>query len=387
MSKGEMINSLDSISSFNSYSKNGILFEQVIKYRSLKTLVNKLKHPIKLTKMSFLEKFKSKYPYDSTTSGIPDEYFSDTIYKIGKEDENENKELIIPENKSSNNKYVKRDYNFKKMNNNDYINNDPFKYHPNYNSIYKNVPSTKFFLSNKKYLVAKNKVKIHKNLLLLNKNLNEQNKSKASLIKETNSHDSEESKNDSLSKKKINEKEILTNIKYFSNRNNSKFLPNIKHRNRLKIIKNSLSEGNLNVNIANENKQNYTPKFSKYFKRNFNIKQSNNILSYQNLENSISTKSIKAIDFKKMKPHSLKYLLNTNIIKNPSICYYEPNYDAFVNKKYVIFNPNKKGKKNKSLQKIWSCYDVRKEYMSVDNEKLNKGINKKLYEMKMQINK
>ena len=61
MTKSEIINSFNSISPSNSYSKNGNLFEKVIQYRSYKSLINRLKNPIKLTKMSFIEEFKLKY--------------------------------------------------------------------------------------------------------------------------------------------------------------------------------------------------------------------------------------------------------------------------------------------------------------------------------------
>ena len=386
MCTNEMINSLDSLSSSKSYSKNGNLFEQIIKYRSLRTLVNKLKHPIKICKLSFLEKFNLKYPYDSTTLGIPDEYLSDSIYKLGKKDKYDQKELIIPKKDNKGHKFIIKDFNFQKKKNYDYINSNPFKYHPNYNAIHKNVQTTKFFLPSKEYLLAKNKknkIKIHKNLLILNNNLNEP-KNIPLIINEVINHDSDERKNDNQLKNKMNNnnKEILNNINNFPNTNNENFCPNISHIIRSKIIKNSKSEGNLyinNINISKIKTENH--------QRKLNLKNNNNnILSTRNYINDIPTKQIKTIDFAKMKPHSLKYLINTNILKNPSICYYKPNYDAFIKKNYVIFNTKNPGKKNKSLQKIWSCYDVRKEYMSIDNEKLNEGITKKLFEIKVKFN-
>ena len=102
----------------------------------------------------------------------------------------------------------------------------------------------------------------------------------------------------------------------------------------------------------------------------------NNILSYINPIRTPSPKKIKAIDFNRMKPHCFNCLINTNILKNPSICYYQPKYDAFIKKKYVIFNRNKtdiKTKRKNLMKKIWSSYDVYKEYLSIDNKKLDEA--------------
>ena len=78
-----------------------------------------------------------------------------------------------------------------------------------------------------------------------------------------------------------------------------------------------------------DNKNNHVLRFSKYVYRKDYLKiNNNNVLSYINPIKSFSQKNIKTIDFKRMKPHSLKGLLNMNILKNPSICYYRPKYDA-----------------------------------------------------------
>ena len=155
MTKYEIINSLDSISSSNSYSKRGFSFEKTIQYRSLKTLIKKLKHPIKIPKLSFLDIFRSKYPYASTTLEFQDENFSATLYNnFNNEKKNEEINSMI-QGKNQNNNFI----NKKKISkqNLDYFNSDPFKYNPNYNSIYRNVPKVKFFLPSKEFLTAKNK--------------------------------------------------------------------------------------------------------------------------------------------------------------------------------------------------------------------------------------
>ena len=96
MKKSETIKSLDSISPANSLSKNGILFEKVLSHRSFKTLINKLKNPKKLKILSYIEEFKLKYPYESTTNGFQDDFFSDSIFDIMHEEENKN--LIMKDN-------------------------------------------------------------------------------------------------------------------------------------------------------------------------------------------------------------------------------------------------------------------------------------------------
>ena len=296
--------------------------------------------------MSFLEKFKSKYPYDSTTSGIPDEYFSDTIYKIGKEDENENKELIIPENKSSNNKYVKRDYNFKKMNNNDYINNDPFKYHPNYNSIYKNIPSARITVPK-------------------NQSIKERNKGKQ-LFKLK-----EKMRTNKLLLTEINTSGILGKNNQKKDKNNiNKTVENINHIKLPKLAK-------LNIINNEQIKNNHALRFSKYLPRKFIIPENNKNISYINPFNYLIPKNRnKSIDFEKMSQRNSKTLINTSSLKIPSFGQYNPNYKWIDRDKNIIsFNPEEKeeGKYKKYLiKKLWSSYKVNTEYQLIDNNKLKK---------------
>jgi len=397
MKKSETIKSLDSISPANSLSKNGILFEKVLSHRSFKTLINKLKNPKKLKILSYIEEFKLKYPYESTTNGFQDDFFSDSIFDIMHEEEN--KDLIMKDNNNIKNSK----YNISKYRNNiDYLDLHPFKYNPNYNSIYKNSPTTKIYLPKKKKLNRIIKTKLNRNIFLTNV-FNKQNNKQPLIIKNIDNTNFKKPKIEknikSLSKKysiiskyknninninniNNNKKSKLTIINTnYSSSNNIHSLPHININNKLQMIKNSKSEENLNINLdSTDNKHNHALRFSKYYHKEDKEKNKNDIVSYINYNSEISIKNIKAIDFGKMKPHSIKYLLNMNIINNPSICYYEPNYDALIKKKYVIFSPNKitnKLKRKNILKKIWSSYDVHKEYLSIDNDKLNEGINKK----------
>jgi hypothetical protein len=165
----KIFNSFEFITPSHSYSKNGLLFEKIIQYRSFKTLINKLMNPVKPVKMSFIEEMKVKYPYGSTSTGIQEEYFSDFNGKM------KNIEIDLPIEQNNTKKVKNHNYNlyytknygsmniYKQVDN---INLDPFKYNPNYNSIYKNIPCVKISSPSKEYLQAKmkkNKILIYRN--------------------------------------------------------------------------------------------------------------------------------------------------------------------------------------------------------------------------------
>ena len=398
MAKNEIIKSFDSISSSNSYSKNGFFFEKILQYRSLKTLIKRLKHPIKLTKSSFLEVFRSKYPYASITSDIQDEYFSNNKYSIKNDKKDEMNNLSSQENSKNNNISINKKIILNQRKRIDYIISDPFKYSPNYNSIYKNIPSVKFFSPYKEFLIAKNKKnKINEknklNMNVLFNNLKEHN-NKHKFMNNKNKKNTHLIKNPYIINEiKTNDKnQILTSINNNSQSIKNNYLPFLNPDYKIKTIKNSKSEGNFKINLdLIDNKNNHVLRFSKYVYRKDYLKiNNNNVLSYINPIKSFSQKNIKTIDFKRMKPHSLKGLLNMNILKNPSICYYRPKYDAFIKKYYVIFNSkimDKKAKGKNIMKKIWSSYNVHKEYLSIDNEKLNKCFNKEFYEINLRKNK
>jgi hypothetical protein len=374
MKENELIRSLDSISHTSSYSKYGSLVEKMHDYHSLKRLINKLKHPIKIKKLPFLEDFNNKYPIEKTTLNIQDSEFMEFVDPMFKtKNEKEIKQLIAEEEKklckNNSNKKINAFKNNPKPFN-DYINSDPFKYKPNYDSIYKNVPSTKFYLPSKEYMQAKNnksKINIKKGLFLTNSLYKKNNENKKS--------------NESIGNKinESNKQKILSFINNFKKQSNKnvKLFPLISPNKKLKLIKNSRSESNLKLK-----EDNHALRFSKYVKRKSDAKKGNDIISYINPFNYSSSNKVKAIDFNKMKPHSLKKIfLNLNTINNPSICYYQPKYDILTSKNSIVFNSNQKPKNSKKfmIHKIWSSYDVTKDYLSIDNDKLDKKIKKNLF--------
>jgi hypothetical protein len=219
----------------------------------------------------------------------------------------------------------------------------------------------------------KSKIKINKGLLLTHSSDNKNNE---------NNENNEDKKSDENIEKKINEinkqkiLSLINNINHQSSKN-LKMLPLINSDKKLKIIKNSRSESNLKLK-----EDNHALRFSKYVKRKSDAKKGNDIISYINPFNYSSSNKVKAIDFNKMKPHSLKKIfLNLNTINNPSICYYQPKYDILTSKNSIAFNSNQKPKNSKKfmIHKIWSSYDVTKDYLSIDNDKLDKKIKKNLF--------
>ena len=123
------------------------------------------------------------------------------------EKENENNDLIFKK-KIGNHLFNKYSNSFSKHKNNvDVINLDPFKYNPNYNSIYKNIPSIKFIptkskdnLNSKKW---KNKYIINRNKLFNNK--------KPLVIKDNNNNDHTNDNNNIIDDKNIDNVKLLTN--------------------------------------------------------------------------------------------------------------------------------------------------------------------------------
>jgi hypothetical protein len=318
-------------------------------------------NPIKPIKMSFIEEMKSKYPYGSTSTGIQEEYFSDFNGKM----KNIEIDLPIEQNntkivKNNNyNLYYTKNYGsmniYKQVDN---INLDPFKYNPNYNSIYKNIPCVKIYSPSKEYLQAKmkkNKILIYRNnnLFYHKKREHSSSSSKNIDIDDNKKENNKNPTNNNIIFDYNKERQAITN---FNNKTLKKFnsLSPRKFNYKFKIIK----KMKINNIIKDNLKDNHALRFSKYVQRKWNINNNNNnndILTYINPSSyDTSQKKIKSIDFKKMKPHSFKNIINLNLLKNPSICYYEPKYDSFDKKYSAFFGKKNINKTKKILQKIWS---------------------------------
>ena len=270
------------------------MLERLYKAKSLKGLLKKLKYPIKLTKLSFVEVFDKKYPY---VEGIKSKNFKiDFFLKKSRSNKKDNSIKVEKKNNS-----------LKIFNPENLI--YAFKYNPNYQSVDKNIPSLKFSLPSKEFLNAKKR------------------------------------------------KEI--------------YLSNITDNNRIELNK-DISE----YSLPRINSENHAFKFSKYTPRKDLLNIINNdVLSYIEPYNPIKLKKVKGINFKNMRPHSIKHLINQNILNNPPPYYI--NYYAQM---------QKKPKSGNKIYKIWSSYNVAKEYISIDNEKLDKGVDKNLFNILMNKN-
>ena len=160
MTERQVVRMLESIPKFDSYSRYNSSFEKVFKGNSLKTLIRQLKHQKDITETSILDELDRKDSKDEIDIYNQDEDFknihNDDEYDIFDEmfDEKYNK------NKKEEKKQIKKSI-IKKKKLNPVL--DPFKYNPNYNSIYKNIPSVKIVYPRKNLSTNNDKYKSRNN--------------------------------------------------------------------------------------------------------------------------------------------------------------------------------------------------------------------------------
>ena len=359
-----IIKMFDSILRFDTFSKYNMALDKKFKYYSLKNLVNSLKNrpeievkdKVKEQLMRIIEK-----------------------QKIGNETMiNSNKKSFLPRGIQENNTNI-FDKNFspkqkqipiKKKTN--YFSHehvlrekilDPYKYNPNYTSIYKNIPSVKFRKPKKKSLNIYNK-KIH----------NRENKVFLT---------------DIFAKTQNNYKEkIINNLKLNTSSN-----LNFKKNTHFNSMSDSINDSKLHQqndenssgsekkskkkkNFFRFNRNNHALRFSKYLSRKDKKIDVNDKVSYIDPYNYLIEKNNKALDFSKMKERSWKDMINLNTVYNPSMSHYRPKYGSLETKPLnVIFNPSlelqkEDGSKKCIVQKILSSYYVSEDYKLVDNNKL-----------------
>ena len=249
--------------------------------------------------------------------------------------------------------------NFYNVNNN--INNlmpilNPFKYHPNYNSIYKNIPSFKM-IAPKKILLNRDEKS--------NKKSKEKDKSKEkekTLITEPTIN-----RNNNLIKTPNKKIKVLNTI------GNSSDNAITKAKLKLPALAKAVNYKKIDsINIENSN---HALRFSKYIPRKFVIPENNKNISYLNPINYIKPKNkIKSIDFGKMLYRGENNLINTSELKNPSFGQYNPNYACIDKNEHVKrFNPEEKNSESHKkylMRKLWGSYKVNTEYQLVDNDKI-----------------
>ena len=334
-----MMKIIESIPHNETYSKYNSTLEKIFKSQSLRHYINVYKNRRTMS-------FDKNEANDFNTNVFGDEL----LYKKLKEDEENN---IFDDTNGENEKgepkleETKEDFWKKivemKKNKIEY-NLDPFKYHPNYNSIYKNIPSVKITEPTKTKLKEKSKDKNNYKKM-------EKKKMNKLLITEINHTFNEEKKQskDRNNKSFVNINLTDTNIK-----------------KEIKLPKLSGNPKNKNMTLIT-NRNNHAIRFSKYLPRKFIIPEHNKNISYINPFNYIKPKNkTKSIDFNKMLHRNDKTLIYTSSLKTPSFCQYNPKYNwVDKDKCSIYFNPlqkNEKKHKKYLIKKICTSYNVNTEY-------------------------
>ena len=310
----------DSMTKYKTFSHYDKVLDKKFKGNSLKSLVYNLKHQKKFVTPKFLEEFNKKYPIENQElTKIDIETKSRNFSRLLEEKKQKPKETIDEWSKGINRiKFYQESP-------------DPLRYSPNYKSIFKNVPSHKFApLRIKNNNIDENYEKNHLFKTIQNTAYNPFNKTKS-----TNNND---------------------NIP-------SKTLPSISP-----------------ISLVNA-RNNHAYKFGNYIPRKEKTIDCSSIVSYiEPYDYKTDKTKRKTIDFRKMKDRTKSILINEASLKVPSFNYYNPKYD-FVDKKstQILFTHKNIIEENKKsnrflIHKLWTSYNVSKQYKLIDNDKLKKDI-------------
>lgn len=370
MSEKKTIRMLESIPKFETYSHYNSTLEKLFKNNSLKNLIVTLKRQKPINEITLIDEIAKK-----DTNEPIDVYAEEdsNLKKINNYDEYDIFDEMYDHRMHIGNKNGdKKPKELWKTSSTDLKNKrhkpvlDPFKYNPNYTSIYKNIPSVKIIDPKKSF--AKFNIK--------NKGRNKENsydKDKKPFVTDTNIF---KNKNNNIltpklgkTQSSIKKKEAKT-LDVSNNSNNSQKskdtkLPKLTKLSKIRIID--------SITCENEN---HAIRFSKYIPRKFIIPYHNEKVSYLNPFNYIKPKNqTKSIDFDKMLQRNEKNFIHVYSLKNPSFGQYNPKYNLMErNHKARMFNPEDKDFKNDKkylMKKLWSSYKVITQYQLVDNDKIN----------------
>lgn len=360
MIDSKTLTSLDSITKYKTYSRYYNILNKRFKGNSLKSFIKTFKNPRLFVKATFLEEFAKKYPHEN------DQFINAIAISKSKRFLESLKPRKAKIHKVVPDSWGKKPY---KMSSYKMFEPepDPFRYHPNYKSIYKNVPCC--IISPPKYETINTDKRVKK--IQLSKKINDKNKNnKNSSNKINSSHKINDIKTIEVSKG-IKSKDLI------NNENRSKTLPAVStHRKYLKNMKKKID------------KNNHAFKFEDYMPRKERIVEHCDIVSYLEPHNYKKKNMKKTIDFGKMKDREKSILINYANLDVPSSSYYSPKYEfTEVNPKQVLFTRQdviEKNKKNKKflIHKLWTSYNIYERYQLVDNDKLNHSIS----ESKKKIN-
>ena len=373
----KLIKNFETISKFDNLSRYSRVLDREFREKTLKEFIISLKNYKTKEKENFIEEFHKKYPYQHEEKEIVinNDTFFENIIKSKTRNENELK--------SVNNNHLTLSNSVKKAHEID--SPEPWRYNPNYDSIYKNIPSFKMFYNNK---AEKNHLK-HKINKILKSKIFENNK----LNDNANNKSNDNSKDNKIKPETKNINLFKTNIKIndsknkYTNKKNIFFsLPQITFKN----INNSKEEKDKHKKFNTfEAKNNNTISLSEFNKYEYNRKnieddyQTNNKISnIHHYNNNIINNNF--VNFKKMSSRNYKFLINSYSLDIPSSDKYNPKYSYIENNvKNIKFTPFGLNKNNKKflLKKMMNSYNVPTEYQFIDNEKLsndNELINRQL---------
>ena len=344
------IEMFDSIPKFETYSKYSQTLGRVFKNSSLNSLLRDLKNP------------KTFNDLDDGNPKNHEKFFTDNIVNLenqiakGKNiiDENDDpfdvkydlKNLKKKEQTEEKSDITKITHKKKKVLPD---NPDPFKYHPNYNAIYKNSPAVKFKLPVEVKSPLKKKEE-EKNTKLIDKKIKLQpleieNKKSSILITEIDHKNTSVNNNISTQVKTEESKEVEQS----KTSKKKKELPPIS-------------------------KSNHALRFSHYTWRKFIIPEQNEKISYLEPYDYLDGVD-KGVDFSKVPPRKEMDMLNKPNLETPSINYYNPKYTLLEARIPEVLFSHRSHALNRNnrrylLNKLWASYNVTQEYKLVDNEKL-----------------
>ena len=332
-SNRRIIKLFDSVPKFDTYSRYSVSLEKVFHENSLKNLIKNLKEEKRPKIYSYFDvdgqiiepnRFNR---FRQRKNNKKDNSKNNLLYDEG--DINNNKEKEVPNQIiiSESNEDLKKKIRYKP-------DSDPFRYNPNYNSILKKIPCVK--------IIKPPKIE-----------------NKSPFVTEIG--DIAVSSNNPNKKKNI-------------------FLAHLKNKNlaSLKMMKDlNIRKKKFPIDL-NEDKNNHSIRFDKYSGRKELKSEKNPNISY--LEPFTYTNNRNnSIDFNKMLSRTDNKTINQDGMEGPTIGCYNPHYEYFEDRirNISLSNEHVKNRDKKFLlKKIWGSYNVRLEYILIDNNKLKKEIGK-----------
>ena len=334
---------LDTIPKFDTYSQYSTSLEKVFHDNSFKNLLKNLHEQKKPEIYSYFNVEEKKIETNSIFQpyGIENKKDEPKNTLFDADEENGTKTYNSQEKRSIWRFPIR---NIKKKRFNPQL--DPFRYNPNYNSIFKNTPSVRIMKP------------VHETLNSLEKEKDKE-KNKVNLKKQS---------------------AFLTEIGDIAMSS-----PNIiKGKNYFKSNTISISDrpesSTIKKTDANteesEDRNNHSLKFDQYLNRKEKKYEVNPKVSYIEPYDYHKIRN-NSVDFKKMQGRDDQSFYVLNNLNGPSVGYYDINYNCLdKNIRNISLGNLIKKEKNKKylLKKLWGNYEVTVDYKLVDNNKLSKRL-------------